>query len=240
MKVICTYKHINFYFSKTKSPAGYTCKVQEIKEIDKDEIELIGKHDELSMTNRDVIGVIIDRQPELKKFPRGFAKVFPNIRYMQINRCSITTLTCEDFKDLGHLQGLWMSENSIEQLPNNLFVNVQGIQYLSFYRNKLKYIGEHLLTPLKNLKAANFEGNTCINVSYKDENINELQKLKDEIKAKCVYSTENYSSNSNLLNRVTTMEQEIKRLQNDNREKDARIKQLENDIIKIKMAFNLN
>jgi uncharacterized small protein (DUF1192 family) len=235
MKVTCTFKHTLFAFSSNSS-AGYTCRVKSITDLDRPGLRLIGEHEE-GRSDRDVVGVKIENIKELTKFPRGFGNIFPNLRFIEVNRCSITTLKREDLVDVGNLQGLWLSENQITALQNDLFETVQGLQYISFYKNHLKYIGSNLLTPLKNLKQANFKDNTCINVNYLGEP-DELRLLKSEIITKCSFpvaataGTGTLGSNAlkDLVARMAYMEEELGRLKAEGRQKDARIKTLEDKV----------
>lgn len=188
MQVEVEFRHKSFLFipKENLNMGGYMCMVKKIHVVDKnsDKIVIIGDHQEHE-NDSTVCGVSIRKQSSLDKFPRGFGLVFPNMKYLEIDNSSIAVLERGDFVSLAHLHGLWMPNNPIVSLPNDLFMNVQGLRYLSFHKNKLKYIGHDLLKPLKNLKLANFEGNTTIDLSYhgKEE---QLEQLNREIAEKCL------------------------------------------------------
>lgn len=223
MEVQCIFRPINFAFSKDrqKNQAGYCCRVEKILKLDYSYVANVeGEHQELK-TNLDVVGVSFDKKRELERFPRGFGKIFPNLRYMQVNRCSLNVLEKDDFLDLKHLHGLWLTDNSIVELKDDLFTNVQGLKYLCFEKNKLKYIDVNILEPLKNLKRANFRDNTCIDANF-DEDRAQLILLKHEIVKKCqppqTFSIQNGNNSDNynnheLKNQVAILEAKNNRLE---------------------------
>lgn len=186
MQVEVEYRHKSFLILAEGNLAGYMCIVKDIRFVDanSDKIVINGVHQD-SADNSTVVGVSIRKQSTLNKFPRGFGLIFPNMKYLEIDTSAITVLERGDFVHMAHLQGLWMPNNPIVSLPNDLFANVQGLRYLSFHKNKLKYIGLDLLKPLKNLKLANFEGNTTIDISYNGQQ-DELDNLNREIAMKCM------------------------------------------------------
>jgi Leucine rich repeat len=185
MEVTCSFRHQSFAFKdrNNQSQAGYTCIVKNIVLNKNSGIVIDGQHENLKSC-QDVIGLMIDRIPSIDKFPKGFGYIFPNLIYIQIRRCGLTMLSAEDFIDVSHLRGLWVPENHIVALKKDVFTNVQGLQYLCFYRNKLKYIHKDVLAPLKNLRAANFGENTCIDFNYTGEE-GGYEKLIIEIATKC-------------------------------------------------------
>lgn len=181
------FRHKSFLFlrKENQNAGGYTCLVKDMNLIDNTgKLTIVGTHQD-NESDRSVVGLSIRKIPHLQKFPRGFGEIFPNLKYFEIDGSDIKMLRKEDFLDLDHLQGLWMPRNPIVSLPNDLFSNVQGLRYLSFHQNKLKYIGQHTLNPLKNLERANFCENTTIDLAYDGEE-QQLEALKSEIAAKCM------------------------------------------------------
>lgn len=223
MEVHVEFRHKSFFFLQhhNQNAGGYTCLVKNIIVTDPNstKITVQGVH-QANQTNRDVIGISMRNQTHLQKFPRGFGEVFPNLKYFEIDNSSITMLYKEDFRDLGHLQGLWLPRNPIVAIPNDLFMNVQGLRFLSFFENKLKYIGHDILQPLKNLEQANFCSNTTIDFSYGGEP-EQLATLKREISEKCCsaksmkldLSTNKYNE---LEKRCQLLEIKVKKLETEN------------------------
>lgn len=213
---------------------GYMCMVKDFKVIgpNSDKIVINGVHQE-DKDNFSVVGVSIRKQLSLNKFPRGFGLVFPNLMYLEIDTSAIAALDREDFVHMAHLQGIWMPNNPIVSLPNDLFANVQGLRFLSFHKNKLKYIGHDLLKPLKNLKLANFEGNTTIDISYNGKQ-EELDNLNREIALKCMAPKASSLTEASresikvmqLEKRVQLLETKVKKLETGNSMQTAKLAQV--------------
>lgn len=196
------------------------------------------------MNHTNVVGVSIDNLKDLVYFPKGFGEVFPNLMYFQIRRCSLNILRKEDFLDLGNLRGLWLGENLLKNLSNDIFINLQGLKHICFYKNHLKFIGVDVLKPLKQLERANFEGNTCIDISYdKDKDPPaKLQQLIQEIAQKCQPPMPMMPRNTNEFeNRLRALENEIKTLKDENQlltNKVATIAPLKAQIANIQMRLD--
>lgn len=247
MRVHAIYKHTAFTTGdpQNKNQAGYTCRITSIEREDNKSIEIIGEHEE-GRNDEDVVGVVFQNKV-LKRIPRGLGHKFKNLQFLQLVRCHIETVRMDDFLELTGLKGLWMDENFITLLPDDLFSNSQGIQILSFYKNKLKYIGENVLKPLKNLKRANFLGNTMIDYSY-DYDPQQLRQLNVEIATKCTMPgkiglTPSPSTNQNVLNdlriRVSSLETTVKNLEFEINTKTAQITQMQEVIDDLNQKFNV-
>lgn len=186
MELECEFRILNFTFQKNgRNESAYTCRVKKLTyNPTLTEIKVIGNHQDL-MTNSDVGGFLVDNVKNLKRIPYNLTKIFPNLIYLQIRRCGLTSLTKRDLIGLEHLQGLWLPENDIVSLDADVFENCQGIRRLCFYKNKLKFISSDIFKPLKSLIDANFCENTCIDMNYLDGNKEQLNALYEEILIKC-------------------------------------------------------
>lgn len=230
MEVHVEFRHKSFLFLKksNQNAGGYTCLVKNIIITDPNsfKIEVFGEH-QGTETHRSVVGVSIRNQTHIQKFPRGFGKTFPNLKYFEIDNSSITMLYKEDFLDLGHLQGLWMQRNPIVALKDDLFTNVQGLRFVCFRKNKLKYIGQDILEPLKNVEHVNFSENTTIDMQYDNDGPEKLSALNREISEKCRFPSKTAPADSSALeNRVECLEAKVRKLEYDNQMLGAKLTQL--------------
>lgn len=235
MQVEVEYRHKSFFFlpKENLNHSGYTCLVKKITMLDisSDKITISGQHQGFE-TDESVVGLAIKNQLELRKFPGGFGKKFRNLKYFEIDGSSISVIRREDFLDLGHLQGFWMPRNQIVALPNDLFINVQGLRYLSFHQNKLKFIGSDLLKPLLNLMSANFTENTTIDYNYTNGNKDQLEALKHEIITKCTVpkaSKLDPTSSAKVIElegRIAFLESKVKKLENEREMQAAKLTQV--------------
>lgn len=178
------------------------------------------------MSNEDVVGLSM-KNLKLKGIPAlGLIKQFPNLKFLQFDKCGLEKLTKRDLMGFDHIRGLWLPNNNIVCLEDGLFENVQGIRYLCFFRNCLKYIDPNVLTPLKNLTDANFQQNTCINKIYQNGNKEQYDELIKEIIVKCQKNVEMDSASASNLEMIT-LRDEIKRLKEQNAILQTRVKMLE-------------
>lgn len=234
MQARVEFRHKSFLFldKENKNSGGYTAFVTNLEVVDpnSEKLTIVGKH--LGTENdRSVVGITIQNQTHIQKFPRGFGEHYPNLKYFEIANSSITMLRREDLLDLGHLQGLWMPRNPIVSLPNDLFMNVQGLRFLSFHKNKLKYVGADILKPLKNLQKANFSENTTIDMNFIGGE-EQLAALNKEIAQKCLAPKAvngkaggDSSLVTDLSQRFILLEAKVKRLEKENEEQAAKFAQ---------------
>jgi hypothetical protein len=90
----------------------------------------------------------------------------------------------------------------------------------------LKFIGADILKSLKNLERVNFEGNTCIDISYdKDKDPPaKLQQLIHEISEKCQPPVAPLPRNTNGYEiRLQTLENEVRELKAENQYLSAKV-----------------
>jgi hypothetical protein len=81
------------------------------------------------------------------------------------------------------LKNLFTSANHLETLPSNLFETNLEITHVMFAYEKLKFVGENILSPLKKLKWAYFAENPCISKWANNEA--ELPALIAELQKTC-------------------------------------------------------
>jgi Leucine rich repeat len=116
--------------------------------------------------------------------PKGIDKLFPELEGLEIRNSSLKSISKNELQGFRKLKVLHLPYNQLESLNSDLFSNNQELLWIGLRNNKLEVIGEHLLTPLKQLKAADFEKNVCIDKSTAFPK--EMADLKAEIKKKCL------------------------------------------------------
>ncbi|XP_070489794.1 leucine-rich repeat-containing protein 15-like [Chironomus tepperi] len=233
MELQCQFKIQNFTFHKNgRNESGYTCRVKNVTyNPELNTIVIIGDHQEF-MTNADVRGLSVDSVRNLKRIPYGLTKVFPNLIYLQIRRCGLTSLTKRDLIGLEHLQGLWLPENDIVSLEADVFENCQGLKYLCLLKNKLKFISSDIFKPLKNLTDVNFSENTCIDKNYLGGNKDQLNAMIEEILKKCQKTVNGNEIDESKLE-IISLKKEIFQLKN-------QCAALENKVNELELQKNVN
>lgn len=122
----------------------------------------------------------------IKYFPRGLGKLFPNLRIFEITSCDLTEIKRDDLVGVEHLEEFIVSSNQLTSLPSDLFFGMQKLKIITFRNNKLESIGSNILEPLikNDLTDIDFRGNVKINAhccsdSQDSVSIEELLKIID-------------------------------------------------------------
>jgi hypothetical protein len=100
----------------------------------------------------------------MKFMPKGLEKLFPQIEQIYIWSSKLKELTKEDLAPFPILKNLLIHYNDLETLPSNLFEANPELIHVRFESEKLKFVGENILSPLKKLTLADFSDNPCINM----------------------------------------------------------------------------
>lgn len=115
--------------------------------------------------------------------PQGIQTFFPDIERILIHRSELKSIEQADIKPFPKLIELNVWGNDIEKLDDDLFQFNPEIFTLDFSNNKLKVIGENVLTPLNKLDYACFRGNDCIFFTLWKRSL--IEGFKAEVKANC-------------------------------------------------------
>lgn len=147
--------------------------------VDNKVLRIVGDHFE-DKSNEDVDEVSF-KDINIKRFPRRIDSFFPNLKALTINCCGLKSIKKSDLKGLSRLKQLTFNGNKISSLPDYLFESTPAIETISFYGNRIQFIGLNTLDMLRNLTYANFKMNVNIDVCYKTEGkgvtLQELQKI---------------------------------------------------------------
>ena len=118
--------------------------------------------------------------------PTGIDKFFPNLLGLDVQGSKLKSVTQDDLKPLTQLEYVSFWKNDLESLDGDLFKFNSKLQYVAFFNNKLNYVGENLLSNLKDLKECVFNFNPCI--SAHAHRSSQIPELVDIIKTECSLS----------------------------------------------------
>lgn len=118
-------------------------------------------------SNENVEAIILSNLA-LDRFPRLLGCFFPNLKTVTGNNCGLRSIGKADLKGLTKLKQLSLNGNRIISLPNDLFEPTPNIEIVSFYGNRIRFIGDKIFNQLKFLEYANFKMNLTIDVCLKD------------------------------------------------------------------------
>ncbi|CRK94238.1 CLUMA_CG007753, isoform A [Clunio marinus] len=130
----------------------------------------------------------------IKYIPQAIGKEFQNLAALEIAECGLTEINKDDLKPMPNLKDLWLWENKLKSLPQDLFTYTTRLEIISFKHNDIVLIGKHLLKPLDKLIFADFRGNVNIDRKYEIESNGTLELLKQDIENVCQPETMEYSA----------------------------------------------
>ena len=125
----------------------------------------------------------IYNSPSCLYIPFGIHEYFNNIEVLTINFCGLKTVTKQDLKPLEHLKGLYLQNNHLTSLGNELFAENPLIEEINLCDNKLKHIPQNIFVSLKNLRKVEILRNLCIDESAIKST--EVEILIRNVKEKC-------------------------------------------------------
>ena len=171
--------------------AYYTGFVSSIKNPGTSVSVFKGIHQE-SKTNRDVEGLSFFGK-KVEQFPRGIQNFFPILTCLQIADCGLKKIARRDLLGLENLKFLFLNQNKLKALPDNLFKNMSKLEELDFSGNKITRMSSNLFKPLNKeiLNLADFRGIPSIDYRYKsDDGETSLDVLLRKIDESCELSEE--------------------------------------------------
>ena len=139
-------------------------------------------------------GLFIDHQTA-HYLPKGIGRFFPNLNGLAVWSSKLKSLTQDDLKPLKQLLSVTFNDNDVTDLEDGLFEYNSKLQIVSFNDNKLKLVGENVLSILKNLNQLHFQNNVCIN---DDAWSSAVPALVEKIKSQCRKSQNKISVNSKM------------------------------------------
>lgn len=177
MKLDCEFKTAPWDVNGEKQ-FNYTCTV-DTAEINSRgiKIEVINGEHETGKTDQDVEFLVI-HDANVKFFPHGIKLIFPNLKYLEINSCGLKEISSEDLKGFEELESLYLPNNNLIALPENLLKSMKNLREVNFAGNKIKRVNPKLLKPVVNrLEYADFDGNPGLHLAYDKPMTRSLGKL---------------------------------------------------------------
>lgn len=140
-------------------------------------------------TNSDVQAIIF-MSKTAHFVPKGLNEFFPNLIAMKIVDCGLKSISREDLEGLENLSMMFLNNNELMSLPNDLFAKMPKLQMISMRANKLEVITSQVFKPiLKNpVEFIDLRQNTKINILFQegmDGSVGYLADLMAIVDATC-------------------------------------------------------
>lgn len=138
--------------------------------------------DDNSFQSLQVTHLILANNEIVHVSSEAFQKLKSSLEAIDLSHNKISQLDTTTFNYLLKLKVLNLGHNKLQKLNGNIFVHNVNLEQLYLDNNKLKSINAYLMNNLRILKLADFTGNTCINMNFPR---NTLQNLKLKILEQC-------------------------------------------------------
>lgn len=102
--------------------------------------------------NTSVEAFEIKDNKEVKFLPRFIGEKFPKLKVLLVKSCGLTVLRNHVFKDMDNLQRLSLYDNKITTIESNAFKDLINVDWLNLYKNKIESLDEKLFATMVNLQ----------------------------------------------------------------------------------------
>ncbi|KAL7011799.1 hypothetical protein ACKWTF_014463 [Chironomus riparius] len=180
----CKYETTNYY----KFGSLYHCNIVTALYITTQESAQIGAisgvHTALK-TNDDVAGIYSNGKT-IELFPRGFEKVFKNIKAITLGSSKIKEIYQEDLKPFPKLVYLYIPSSDIEVLEEGLFDFNLELQILGIEGTKVNHIDPNIFDKLTKLDHFWFQHVSCAATDYIYGSRTSVEEAIKNVKTRCI------------------------------------------------------
>lgn len=124
----------------------------------------------------DVKSFYVYQSPMCNYVPSAITNHFRNLTILVIAHGGLKEVTKADLKPFKQLKGLYLDNNKLAVLEEDLFVHNPKLQEINFSKNQLSHIAHNILDSLIFLNKAGFYSNRCINLGA--ESADQVKVLK--------------------------------------------------------------
>ncbi|XP_070504474.1 leucine-rich repeat-containing protein 70-like [Chironomus tepperi] len=157
-------------------------------------------------SNQDVM-VFESINKKIEYFPRGLEKFFPNLKGIFIKNGRLKEIQQSDFRGYSELLYIELNGNDIEVLEDGVFDFIPQIKIIWLSENKIIHVGENVFNNLNNLVILYFK-NTCTSINIQDFQSESIRTLKN-LKEKCF--DQNFTKLSKKLQNLESNTKQLKR-----------------------------
>jgi Leucine-rich repeat (LRR) protein len=194
---ILSVKQPHFCYADCKfiSSEKYMCVVEIVNIRKREDIVLFEGQHEKGKSNEDVeilkfVKSSAANKLYVKVLPSGLYKTFPKLKELIVDSCGLENITSDDLFGLENLEKLWIDNNDLKSLPDDLFQHTKKLKRIIFRKNKLEFMNPELLDPKldEQLEYVGFEKNEKIDSFYWPEwreSLKSIESLREKIKSSC-------------------------------------------------------
>lgn len=100
-------------------------------------------------------------------FPLNLRETFPSLTVLSIYGCGLESISRSDLNGLGELVELYLKDNKLVSLPNDLLIGMTKLKWIDLSNNKIEFLNSRVFAKIKNLlDGLDLLGNTKIDGRY--------------------------------------------------------------------------
>lgn len=142
--------------------------------------------------DRMTLGFDVDNKKGLRSLPSNLFLVFPDLKAVKVNNCSVISVNEENFRSLSKLKYLNLQRNEIENIASDALVDLVSLEFLYLAYNKITFVEKRIFASLKALRRLFLSFNeikflspqissSLVTVANLESWINEIQNVDDNI-----------------------------------------------------------
>lgn len=85
----------------------------------------------IASRDESVKGIWFKENKKIEFFPENMGAMFPNAIGVNAWQCAILTISREHFRDFNHLRALLLSDNKIEEIASDTFMDLTTLETLT-------------------------------------------------------------------------------------------------------------
>lgn len=158
----------------------YICRVRKVKITQRREVKSFKKEYDDGKSNEDV-EVLEFRSTTVNFLPSGLHKIFPQLKKLYVCDCSLKEIASQDLERLENLEGLWLVDNKLKSLPNDLLIHTKKLKWIKFDGNQLECMSSRLLEPIpdKQWNWIGLQKNARIDQFYGPSGLGSLESVEE-------------------------------------------------------------
>lgn len=177
------------------------------------------------------VKMILFYQQTVNFVPNGIEKFFPALTAISFSQSKLKAIGKSDIRPFNNLRILYIANNEVEQLSDDLFEFNTELQAFVATNNSLKSIGSNILTPLAKLEYVDLRGNVCINEAA--ESASQISKISQHFIKNCSISNQLEPKTPTI-----TCQSDVTELKQQNDQLTLRVKSLEAELISYKRELS--
>lgn len=122
-----------------------------------------------SVKDETVEEIYFDHNHDLNFLPNAIGEKFPNLLSLSAWRCSLLSVSRDNFIQLLSLRRMALNENNIQTISTETFEDLTSLEWLFLDHNKIKTLDVEVFKSLHKLQFISLSSNLCVDKDFNGE-----------------------------------------------------------------------